>query len=116
MRLITFLLVPVFIGGVIPSFSEEPPQELPIEAPELTLYYAPWCYYSNKVLNYLKRIHKAVPLKDIQNTLYKEELIRIGGKRQVPCLIVDGKPIYESNEIIAWLSSHQDLLEDAPAS
>lgn len=32
-----------------------------------------------------------------------ERLVTVGGKRQVPCLFIDGKPLYESSDIISWL-------------
>ncbi|MBQ7372057.1 MAG: glutaredoxin [Blautia sp.] len=35
-----------------------------------------------------------------------ERLLTIGGKRQVPCLFIDGQPLYESGDIIAWLREH----------
>jgi glutaredoxin len=31
------------------------------------------------------------------------ELIQRGGKRQVPCLFIDGQPLYESRDINRWL-------------
>ena len=43
------------------------------------------------------------PSKTLRNSAYRRELIDIGGKAQVPCLIVDGRAIYESDAIIAWL-------------
>lgn len=33
----------------------------------------------------------------------RSELENIGGKVQVPCLFIDGKPMYESDDIIAYL-------------
>ena len=35
-----------------------------------------------------------------------ETLVKVGGKRQVPCLFIDGKPLYESMDIIKWLEEH----------
>jgi glutaredoxin 3 len=82
--------------------------------PVILLYYANYCPYSQKVLGYLRQIHKTIPMKDVEgNTEEKKELLRIGGKLQVPCLIVDGKVIYDSNAIIEWLSQHKDLLDPA---
>ncbi|MES2344975.1 MAG: glutathione S-transferase N-terminal domain-containing protein [Chlamydiota bacterium] len=79
--------------------------------PELELFYSPYCYYSQKVLNYLKSIHKSVPLKDVvYDPQAKEELREKGGKMQVPCLLIDAYPLYESDEIIRWFSEHQDCL------
>ncbi len=35
-------------------------------------------------------------------------LMKEGGKRQVPCLLIDGKPLYESLDIIDWLAAHPE--------
>ena len=40
----------------------------------------------------------------------KEELLEQGGHLVVPCLMVDGEPIYDANKIIEWLSAHQEDL------
>lgn len=83
-----------------------PPVEIhqEIERPHLQLYYFPQCPYCRLVLGTLKQLNIAVELKDIrQDQDALEELIRVGGKRQVPCLFIDGKPLYESREIIAYL-------------
>lgn len=84
------------------------------EKPTLNLYYSGHCPYSKKVLNYLYVIHKKVPLTDVQNNPEAKDYLRThGGLMQVPCLFIDGKPLYESDDIIQWLSEHQDLLENA---
>ena len=36
----------------------------------------------------------------------EQALIAVGGKRQVPCLFIDGKPLYESSDIIAWVQEN----------
>jgi glutathione S-transferase len=48
----------------------------------------------------------SIPMKSIYEGTNAEELIKIGGKRQVPCLIIDGKPLYESDDIITWLDKN----------
>ncbi len=35
-----------------------------------------------------------------------DELIRRGGDDQVPCLFIDGEPMYESADIVAWLEEN----------
>lgn len=35
-----------------------------------------------------------------------DELVRRGGEEQVPCLFIDGEPMYESADIIAWLEEN----------
>ena len=45
-----------------------------------------------------------IPLKDIGVSPEDQEtLVKTGGKSQVPCLFIDGRPLYESEDIIAWL-------------
>jgi glutaredoxin len=71
--------------------------------PTLTLYHFLSCPYCQRVSNFLKKEGIVVPMKDIQeNPAYREELIKIGGKAQVPCLVIDGKAKYESLDIIEW--------------
>lgn len=78
----------------------------------LALYYVPSCPYCREVLTYLQHIHKKIPLKNVkQDSNAKEELKRIGGVLEVPCLIVDDQAMYGSETIIEWLTTHQDDLE-----
>lgn len=77
----------------------------------LTLYYFPSCPYCGRVLQYLRQNKINIPMKD--TALYPEnrqELIKIGGKSQVPCLVIDGEPMYESMDIIEWLKENKDKL------
>lgn len=39
-------------------------------------------------------------------TLFTPTMRDMGGKRQVPCLFIDGKPLYESSDIIAWFEQN----------
>jgi len=36
----------------------------------------------------------------------RKTLVLVGGKEQVPCLFIDGKPLYESSDIIEWLKEN----------
>ena len=77
--------------------------------PSLVLYQFARCPYCVAVTTYLKRRRITVPRRDIlTDPGGLEELIRIGGKRQVPCLIIDGKALYESEDIIQWFEEHWD--------
>jgi glutaredoxin len=52
----------------------------------------------------LERLAVPVRMRDIiEDDGAAERLVEIGGKRQVPCLFVDGKPMYESADIIRFL-------------
>ncbi|MDO4502641.1 MAG: glutathione S-transferase N-terminal domain-containing protein [Coriobacteriia bacterium] len=77
--------------------------------PELTLYGRTSCPYCVKVMRFMQSRHINIPIKDTTDPANREELIRIGGKGQVPCLVIDGKALYESMDIIAWMQ--QNLLK-----
>lgn len=71
---------------------------------ELELFMKPTCPYCIKVMNFMRENNITIPLRDIvADESAAETLIAIGGKRQVPCLFIDGKPLYESGDIIEWL-------------
>ena len=78
----------------------------------IALYYSPRCPYSKKVLSYLRQQNLSIPLKDVTvDKQAKEELQKIGGYSVVPCLIINGEPIYDPSEIIDWLSEHKEELK-----
>lgn len=46
---------------------------------------------------------------DLKSTMDSENLralLTIGKMNQVPCLFIGGKPLYESDDIIAYLANH----------
>ncbi|MFW6030597.1 MAG: glutaredoxin family protein [Halanaerobiales bacterium] len=76
---------------------------------KLELYYFPGCPFCIKVLKFVERnkLNEDIILKNIhEDQAYKNELLDIGGKNQVPCLFIDGRPLYESNDIINWLKEN----------
>lgn len=73
----------------------------------LALYYRPTCPFCIRVTNYLDQRGIQIDLKNIsQDEEAEATLISVGGKRQVPCLFIDGKPLYESGDIIQWLDEN----------
>ena len=73
-------------------------------AHELELFMKPTCPYCIKVMNFMSENNITIPLRDIvADESAAETLLTVGGKRQVPCLFIDGKPLYESGDIIEWL-------------
>ena len=79
--------------------------------PILVLYYKPTCPFCQKVLNFLEENNLDVPLKNVdEDHKAREELLHLGGKTQVPCLFIDGKPLFESGDIIDWLKEKKDDL------
>ena len=75
---------------------------------KLELYYFPACPYCRRVLNYLEESGRSdVVLADAKNDQAAAEYLKEkGGKYQVPCLFIDGKPMYESLDIIDWLKAN----------
>ena len=70
---------------------------------ELALYVMTGCPYCIKVKRFLADNGVTIPERNIStDTDAEQTLIAVGGKRQVPCLFIDGKPLYESSDIIAW--------------
>ena len=71
---------------------------------ELELFMKPTCPYCIKVMNFMSENNITIPLRDIvADESAAETLLTVGGKRQVPCLFIDGKSLYESGDIIEWL-------------
>ncbi len=74
---------------------------------ELTLFCSPTCPYCGKVLYFMKENNISLPIKNTsESSDVREELIAIGGKGQVPCLVIDGEALYESDDIIQWLKDN----------
>ena len=65
------------------------------------------CPFCGRVLRYMNDNNIEVPIKDInESPENRQELKEIGGKTQVPCLVIDGKALYESNDIIQWMENN----------
>ena len=79
-------------------------------AHKLELYVMDGCPFCIKVKAFLAKNGIEIPECNISTDPNAERtLIEVGGKRQVPCLFIDGKPLYESDDIIDWV--RQNMLE-----
>lgn len=73
----------------------------------LKFYYMDVCPFCQKVMKYMEDNDISVEMVDIKaNSQNQEELIRVGGKDQVPMLLIDGDPLYESDDIIQWFKEN----------
>lgn len=71
---------------------------------DLTLYMFSTCPFCVRVLRAAEDLGLDLPLRDIrQDPTARAELMRVGGRATVPCLFVNGEPMYESTDIIAFL-------------
>ncbi len=73
----------------------------------MILYHFESCPYCVKVRNAVSELAMELEMRDTRaNDAYREELLSLTGKTQVPCLLIDGKPIHESDDIVNYLKEN----------
>lgn len=76
---------------------------------KLVLYQFPACPFCRRVLNAIDRLDVEVELRDTRkNPAYQKELIALMGNTQVPTLLIDGKPMRESADIVRYLQNNYE--------
>lgn len=72
---------------------------------DLNLYMIETCPFCRKVIREIEEEGRTdIRYSDInKNEEDRNTLVSVGGKQQVPCLFIDGEPLYESDDIIKWL-------------
>lgn len=74
---------------------------------ELVLYKFDSCPFCRMVMYEVEKMNLSITYKDtLMEDGMRQELIDIGGKSQVPCLLIDGEPLYESQDIIRYLKQN----------
>lgn len=75
---------------------------------KLTLYVGTYCPFCKKVEHFMEQENiTSVEIKNIDDDKdAREYLIEKGGKKQVPCLFIGDKPLYESLDIIKYLKEN----------
>ena len=72
--------------------------------PNLILYVSEYCWFCKKVEAFMQENNISLEKRDtMENPNFRQELLEVGGKTQVPCLFIDGKPLYESDDIIDYM-------------
>tara|TARA_R110000868_G_scaffold242909_5_gene498571 strand:- start:4389 stop:4649 length:261 start_codon:yes stop_codon:yes gene_type:complete len=78
-----------------------------VSSPNLQLYYFEACPYCQMVLEVIEELNVKVELLDIRaSQTHLGKLVADTGRRTVPCLYIDGKPMHESAEIARWLTAN----------
>ena len=79
----------------------------------LELYYYEQCPFCQRVLQTIKQLG----LEDkviLKNTLTNAENAQFHsqktGRSTVPCLYIEGEPMFESADIVQWLNTNKDKL------
>jgi glutaredoxin 3 len=76
------------------------------ELVSLVLYKFDSCPYCQIVLRRAAELGIELELRDTRrDPSARAELLRIGGMTQVPCLFIDGRPLYESADIVHYLET-----------
>lgn len=76
------------------------------------LYYSPACWHSQQLIDSLDQMNIKLPMKDVSADSEAKEYLRVnGGLMQVPCLFIDGKPLYNDEEIMKWIKANTDCLK-----
>ncbi len=79
---------------------------------KLELYYYDSCPYCQVVMSAIKKLKIKVEYTNIhQDSTALTKLTKDTGRKTVPCLYIDGKPMHESSEIIEWLKDNAASLE-----
>lgn len=74
---------------------------------ELVLYGHDFCPYCRRVYRALAAMDIDVPRRDTWDAGdARRELMALNGTTQVPCLLIDGEPLLESNDIVDWLRAY----------
>jgi glutaredoxin len=81
----------------------------PDEPHELVLYKYDSCPYCRRVMRAIEGLGLEVPTADIMmDRANRTELQAKTGRTTVPCLFIDGTPLFESLDIIAWLEAYSE--------
>ncbi|MBQ9041308.1 MAG: glutathione S-transferase N-terminal domain-containing protein [Eggerthellaceae bacterium] len=70
---------------------------------DMYLYVKPGCPFCMKVDRFLEQEGIEMEHRSVLEGTNADDLRALGGKVQSPCLVVDGKAMYESDDIIAYL-------------
>ena len=82
---LSFCVTSAYASAVPPQQAQEAMKS----SHNLVLFYKPSCPYCKKVLTAINTAAKGIQLKNIQSDKQAaHDLLRIGKKRQVPCLLI----------------------------
>jgi glutaredoxin len=75
---------------------------------KIEFYHLQDCPFSSKVRHFItkRKLNSFIEYHDVKNENNARKLLELTGDEQVPCLVVDGTPILESDDIIKWLDDH----------
>ncbi len=73
---------------------------------ELVLYKSDSCFFCHRVFGKMAELGMEIPCRDVwSDPDARGELMDKGGSAQVPCLLINGIPLYESADIMEFLET-----------
>jgi glutaredoxin len=83
-----------------------------MSAPVLDFYYFDACPYCQRVMKVIDKNKIKINWMDIHKDAANSKKLReVTGRTTVPCLFIDGKPMFESLDIMQWMESNLSTLE-----
>lgn len=80
--------------------------------PKLEYFHYDQCPFCQMVAGVIRQLNVKVEYKNIlEDQSNLERLVQDTGRRTVPCLYIDNKPMHESADIMKWLQENVDKLE-----
>ena len=88
--------------AAVPAHAPAPDQDR-----DLVLFKFDTCPYCVRVFRAADSLGLEIPMRDTKrDPSAREALIGHTGRTQVPCLVIDGQPLLESADIVAWLMAY----------
>jgi len=98
--------------GTVPTHAPPPDQ-----VRQLVLFKYDSCPYCARVARVIESLGLKLEYRDtIRDRTASSELREATGRSTVPCLFIDGRPLFESDDIIAWLQAYSDNVSEAARS
>jgi glutathione S-transferase len=75
----------------------------------IELFHKQDCPFSARVREFIdeKHLRNQIEFHDVdEGKSTRARLVGLAGKEQVPCLVLDGEPILESEDIMQWLDTN----------
>ncbi len=66
----------------------------------------PYCVKVQMLIDELGVGDQIEQLDITRDAAARKRLAQVGGKQQVPCLFIDGEPLYESRDIMDWIEAN----------
>lgn len=79
---------------------------------KVRLFYTQVCPFCEGPKEFIRENNLDVEMINLtKEKKYRAEVLKLGGKMQVPMLAIDDKAMYESRDILAWLEENKGKLK-----